>query len=154
LPKKSTEIIIQFKEIKNNLYEDANLLPNLLVIHVQPKEGVFFQFNAKEPGTIPKIGPVQMDFCQNCLVGFNSPEAYERLLFDCMRGDATLFARWDEVYHSWKFIDSILTHWQADSPNFPNYLPNTYGPTASDDLLAKANHHWINISEEGNFEDL
>ena len=63
------------------------------------------QFNTKKPRTINTIVPVQMDFCQNCEIGFNSPEAYERLLFDVLRGDSTLFTRWDEVEISWKLID-------------------------------------------------
>jgi glucose-6-phosphate 1-dehydrogenase len=146
MPNKSTEIIIQFKQPHNHLYKDEEqLAPNLLVIHVQPKEGVFFQFNAKEPGTEPQIVPVQMDFCQNCQIGINSPEAYERLLLDVMKGDATLFARWDEVYYSWRFIDTILEAWNNEEPHFPNYASNTHGPKEADELLAKDGKQWINL---------
>lgn len=142
LPVKTTEIIIEFKKPINNLYEDIKT-PNYLVIRVQPKEGVFFQFNAKVPGTIQKIVPVQMDFCQNCQVGLNSPEAYERLIYDITRGDLTLFARWDEVEASWVFIDDIIKYRRESKPNFPNYKPGEWGPEKADEILKKDNHKWI-----------
>ncbi|AKL95678.1 glucose-6-phosphate 1-dehydrogenase Zwf [Clostridium aceticum] len=146
MPEKSTEIIIQFKSIENILYfKEKALQPNLLVIRIQPKEGVFFQFNAKEPGTQQKIIPVQMDFCQNCRMGINSPEAYERLIYDVMRGDSTLFARWDEVEYSWRFVDNILEAWRNQKPDFPNYGAGTWGPKEADILLNKDKRSWINI---------
>jgi glucose-6-phosphate 1-dehydrogenase len=149
MPKKSTEIVIQFKQTENPLYDKEEAkTPNILVIHVQPVEGVYLQFNAKEPGTRHKIIPVQMAFCQNCQVGINSPEAYERLLFDVMRGDATLFARWDEVLYSWEFIDSIIDVWNKAEPNFPNYKSGSYGPETADQLLEKDGKEWINIKED------
>ena len=148
MPRKSTEVIIQFKDVHNNLYSHVpNLEPNLLVIRVQPQEGVFLQFNAKKPGNEDIIVPVQMDFCQNCEIGINSPEAYERLLYDVMKGDQTLFARWDEVYESWKFIDTILDVWKEEEPDFPNYPANTYGPKEADELLARDGKKWLNIHE-------
>ena len=76
-----------------------------------------------------------MDFCQNCEIGFNSPEAYERLLFDVMRGDATLFARWDEVEYSWKFIDQIIEFWQNENPPLHIYEENTWGPKEAEKLF-------------------
>lgn len=148
MPKKTTEIVIKFKEVASPLYPGENLSNNLLVIKVQPMEGVFFQFNAKKPGTKQEIIPVQMDFCQNCQIGINSPEAYERLLYDVMRGDATLFARWDEVLYSWKFVDTILNAWKKHQPYFPNYPSGTWGPIEADELLAQNNHAWINLEGE------
>ncbi|MDF2698891.1 MAG: glucose-6-phosphate 1-dehydrogenase [Haloplasmataceae bacterium] len=145
MPKKSTEIVIKFNKSDNLLYDSTHLSDNLLVIKVQPMEGVFFQFNAKKPGTQHKIIPVQMDFCQNCQVGINSPEAYERLLFDVMRGDQTLFARWDEVEYSWKFVDHIIEKWIKEEPHFPNYKTGTWGPIEADELLTEDNHEWINL---------
>jgi len=142
MPKKTTEIVIEFKQ-SNTLYQKENLSPNMLVIKIQPMEGVFFQFNAKKPGTEPKIIPVQMDFCQNCQIGFNSPEAYERLLFDVMRGDATLFARWDEVEYSWKYVDAIISAWEKNKSIFPNYESGTWGPKEADELLRKDLKSWI-----------
>lgn len=146
--KKETEIIIQFKAIKNGLYPEVVNLPNFLVIKIQPSEGIFFQFNAKKPGTQSLIVPVQMDFCQNCQTGINSPEAYERLLFDVIRGDATLFARWDEVKSSWEFIDSIMTHWANHPETLSFYPDNTWGPIASDELMRQWGYQWINLGEK------
>ncbi|MBB6214434.1 glucose-6-phosphate 1-dehydrogenase [Anaerosolibacter carboniphilus] len=145
MPEKSTEILIQFKTMENILYfKDKQLQPNILVIRIQPMEGIFFQFNAKEPGTRQRIIPVEMDFCQNCRVGINSPEAYERLLYDVMRGDRTLFARWDEVEYAWKFVDNILEAWKNHPPIFPNYEAGTWGPGEADKLLQKDHRNWIN----------
>ncbi len=146
MPKKSTEIIIQFKMPDNLLYDDLHdLTPNTLVIKIQPTEGVYLQFNAKKPGTRKEIIPVNMDFCQNCEIGINSPEAYERLLYDVMRGDATLFARWDEVEYSWQFIDKLIETWQKKEPDFPNYEAGTYGPKEADMLLKNDNKEWLKI---------
>lgn len=147
LPKKSTEIIVQFKSIPEILYwkEFENLKPNLLVIRIQPMEGIFMQFNAKKPGTETQIIPVQMDFCQNCEIGSNSPEAYERLLYDVMKGDSTLFTRWDEVEYSWRFIDTIAKAWEREKPLFPNYDAGTWGPKEADELLRKDGRKWWNL---------
>lgn len=147
LPVKSTEIIVQFKPLPGILFfkENGGLTPNLLVIKIQPEEGVFLQFNAKKPGTVNKIIPVQMDFCQNCQIGSNSPEAYERLIYDVIRGDSTLFARWDEVEYSWKYVDKIAEVWRNETPNFPNYEPMTWGPEDAEKLLQRDNFKWWNI---------
>ncbi|MCK9470611.1 MAG: glucose-6-phosphate dehydrogenase [Bacilli bacterium] len=133
LPRKSTEIIIEFKDVEGSPYTNAE--PNILVFKIQPDEGLFLSFNTKRIGNTTDLIPVKMDFCQNCEVGFNSPEAYERLLFDVMRGDATLFARWDEVEHSWKFIDSIIDYWKRKNPKLYIYEDNSWGPKEADKLL-------------------
>lgn len=135
LPRKSTEIIIEFKDTPYNLYTTA--ARNLLVFKIQPEEGVFLNFNAKKIGNTSELVPVKMDFCQNCEVGFNTPEAYERLLFDVMRGDATLFARWDEVEYSWKFIDTIANYWQKSNPKLFIYKDNSSGPDDNFEYLEK-----------------
>ncbi len=147
LTHKSTEIIVEFKSEAHPAYKEefAGLLPNLLVIRIQPLEGVFFQFNAKRPGTEHNIVPVQMDYCQNCQLGNNSPEAYERLLYDIMRGDSTLFTRWDEVEYSWRFIDKIAEQWAEEEPAFPNYVAGTQGPEAAQKLLEDDGRHWWEI---------
>ncbi|SNX52705.1 glucose-6-phosphate dehydrogenase [Thermoanaerobacterium sp. RBIITD] len=152
LPVKSTEIIVQFKPLPGILFfkENGGLTPNLLVIKIQPEEGVFLQFNAKKPGTSNKIIPVQMDFCQNCQVGSNSPEAYERLIYDALRGDSTLFTRWDEVEYSWKYVDKIAEVWRNEKPNFPNYEAGTWGPIEADKLILKDNFKWWNIGGSNN----
>ena len=147
LKTKSTEIVVQFKTLKNVLYfkEFEDLQPNLLVIKVQPREGVFFQFNGKKPGVGNTIIPVQMDFCQNCQFENNSPEAYERLLYEVMKGDSTLFTRWDEVEYSWKFVDTILGTWRNIKPQFPNYESGGWGPRAADELLERDGRFWWNL---------
>lgn len=147
LPLKSTEIIIEFKPLPGILYfkEFDGLAPNLLVIKIQPLEGVFFQFNAKEPGAKNKIIPVQMNFCQNCSEESNSPEAYERLLADIIQGDSTLFTRWDEVDYSWKYVDPITKVWNESPPNFPNYSAGAWGPEAADRLLKADGRQWRQI---------
>ena len=98
----------------------------------------------KKPGEGRDIIPVNMDFCQNCVVGYNSQEAYERLLLDAMKGDKTLFTRWDEVMYSWRFIDSISSKWQKERPDFPNYEAYSFGPKEADELLQKDNREWVN----------
>jgi glucose-6-phosphate 1-dehydrogenase len=147
LKNKSTEIVIQFKSLRNVLYfkEFEDLQPNLLVIKVQPKEGVFFQFNGKKPGVGNTIIPVQMDFCQNCQFENNSPEAYERLIFEVMKGDSTLFTRWDEVEYSWRFVDTIAEVWRNSKADFPNYQSGSWGPDAADELLRQDGRFWWNI---------
>lgn len=147
LPRKSTEVIIQFKELPGILYfkDYKGQVANLLVIHVQPMEGVSFQFNAKKPGPTNELIPVQMDFCQNCREGYNSPEAYERLLYDVMRGDSTLFTRWDEVEYAWRYIDQIALGWKARDLKVEPYTAGSWGPSSADELLRRDGLEWINI---------
>jgi glucose-6-phosphate 1-dehydrogenase len=144
---KSTEIIVQFKSIPNVLYskEYEKLDPNLLVIGVQPREGIYFKFNNKRPGTENFIIPVEMDFCQSCQFESNTPEAYERLIFDVMNGDNTLFTSWNEVEYSWKFVDNIASQWGSENLNLPVYESGSYGPREADELLLKDNRHWWNL---------
>ncbi len=148
LPQKYAEIVISFKRLPGVLYfEQEDLGPNVLVIRLQPDEGIYLQFNAKRPGTPSLIQPVSMDFCQNCHNGFNSPEAYERLLYDVMRGDSTLFTRWDEVEYSWRFVDQIAQWWEEDGGAIPVYASNSWGPQASAELLKKEGRDWLRFIE-------
>ena len=144
---KSTEIIIQFKSVPKVLYskEFSSLSPNLLVIGVQPREGIYFKFNTKRPGTENFIIPVDMDFCQTCQFESNTPEAYERLLSDVMNGDNTLFSSWDEVEYSWKFVDTISSQWDNNNLVLPNYKSGSFGPKEAEKLLTKDNRHWWNL---------
>lgn len=144
---KTTQIVVQFKSLPGTLYFKGQdtLEPNLLVIKIQPGEGAFFQFNVKRPGAGNSIVPVQMDFCQNCNFENNSPEAYERLISDVIKGDSTLFTRWDEVHHSWKYVDNILKQWRETDINYPNYASGTWGPEEANELLARNGHKWWNI---------
>jgi len=147
MKKKSTEIIIQFKSIPKFLYskEFDNLNSNLLVIGVQPREGIYLKFNTKRPGTDNFIIPVEMDFCQTCQFESNTPEAYERLLFEVMNGDNTLFTSWDEVEYSWRFVDNISSQWGSEKLSLPNYESGSFGPKESDELLLRDNRHWWNL---------
>jgi glucose-6-phosphate 1-dehydrogenase len=150
MPEKATYIIIEFKSMPEFLFfkEYNGMAPNLLVIKIQPDEGVSFQFNAKKPGTINEIENVNMEFCQNCRYGANSPEAYERLITDVLRDDPTLFTRWDEIENSWRFVDSITDAWKSQTPEFPNYEPRTYGPIDAAMLPVKDGRKWWNFAEE------
>ena len=121
---------------------EPRLRPNLLVIKVQPEEGVALQFNAKKMGATEGVVPVRMDFCQNCELPHNSPEAYERLIADAIRGDTTLFTRWDEVEYQWRFIDTIIKTWQDTEPGFPNYEAGTWGPEEAEALLRRDGRRW------------
>jgi glucose-6-phosphate 1-dehydrogenase len=144
LARRSAEVVIEFKSMPGVLYfaSEPRLQPNLLVIKVQPEEGVALQFNAKKMGGTEGIVPVKMEFCQNCEFPHHSPEAYERLIADAIRGDTTLFTRWDEVEHQWRFIDSIVEVWQEASPSFPNYGAGTWGPREADELLRQDGRQW------------
>ncbi|MCL6445439.1 MAG: glucose-6-phosphate dehydrogenase [Alicyclobacillus sp.] len=141
MARKSTEIVIHFKDMPKHLYfnQDGNLGPNLLVIRVNPVEGMYIQLNAKRPGTDGTVIPVAMEFSQQ---QDNSPEAYERLLYDAMRGDSTVFTLWDEVSLAWKFVDPIAEAFASGSPALETYAAGSWGPDASKGLLASDGYHW------------
>ncbi|MEC0729304.1 glucose-6-phosphate dehydrogenase [Bacillus spizizenii] len=147
MKEKSTKIVVQFKDIPMNLYygNENNMNPNLLVIHIQPDEGITLYLNAKKIGGAAHAQPIKLDYCSNCNDELNTPEAYEKLIHDCLLGDATNFAHWDEVALSWNFVDSISETWAANKILSPNYESGSMGPKESDDLLAKDGLHWWNI---------
>ena len=147
LEKRGTQIVIQFLDIPSIAYYNqySGLDPNRLVIEIQPREGVRLKFNGKDPGSKDIILPVEMDFCQNCDIGSVSPDAYERLLFDVMEGDSTLFTRWDELEYAWRIIDKITRGWEGQPTAFPNYEAGTWGPWESDLLINKDGRKWINL---------
>ncbi|WP_221884986.1 glucose-6-phosphate dehydrogenase [Peribacillus cavernae] len=142
---KSTKIVVQFKDIPMNLYynTEETLQPNLLVIHIQPEEGITLLLNAKKTGGDVKSTPVQLSYSNKSTDQLNTPEAYEKLLFASMRGDATNFTHWDEVALSWKFVDSISEVWEnTKESSFPNYEAGTSGPRPADELLESDGHFW------------
>lgn len=151
LSEKSTKIVVQFKDIPMDLYfnnSDQKQHQNLLVIHIQPKEGITLYLNAKKSGKNVQTTPIKLDYCNNCLDGFNTPEAYEKLLYDCMRGDATNFTHWDEVALSWRFADQISEVWENQiATSFPNYPAGTIGPIKADHLLAKDDFSWWSLTD-------
>ncbi|TFE19522.1 glucose-6-phosphate dehydrogenase [Cohnella luojiensis] len=155
LPVKSTEIVIEFKNVPNNVLfaKRQNLSPNLLVIRVNPMEGIYIRFNAKKPGNDMTVQPVAMEFCQSCQVGLNTPEAYERLIFDAARGDHTYFTRWDELAVAWKLIDPIAAAWRENEGKDLQFYPaGSWGPEKSEDLLTREGFHWwpVNGQDEDN----
>ncbi|MGM9923033.1 MAG: glucose-6-phosphate dehydrogenase [Bacillus sp. (in: firmicutes)] len=147
---KSTKIVVQFKDIPMNLYYNPaeELSPNLLVIHIQPNEGVTFHLNMKKSGQKGFTTPIRLNYSNQSVDRMNTPEAYEKLLYDCMRGDTTNFTHWDEVALSWKFVDGIAAVWkETPAPFFPNYQAGTMGPDASDELLAQDGNKWWPIED-------
>nr|WP_044747921.1 glucose-6-phosphate dehydrogenase [Bacillus alveayuensis] len=152
MTEKSTKIVVQFKDVPMNLYyrTSETIAPNLLVIHIQPDEGITLHLNAKKSGETMKTTPIKLDYCNNCIDGINTPEAYEKLLYDCMRGDATNFTHWDEVAASWSFVDPISEVWEnTKAIDFPNYEAGSMGPKAADELLQKDGFHWWPIHYNG-----
>ncbi|MCB1232877.1 MAG: glucose-6-phosphate dehydrogenase [Verrucomicrobiae bacterium] len=148
LPKKSTEISIHFKHAPKVLF---NALPgaeaapgNVLVIRIQPNEGISLGMRSKLPGPAARLQPVKMDFEYQTAFGGSGPEAYERLLLDAMAGDATLFARDDEVEQAWAFIDEIENAWHKSSnpPPMAEYPAGSWGPKEADLLLKERDHQW------------
>ena len=144
LPKSATEISVHFKKAPPVLFNKELCDQNVLVIRIQPDEGISLRIHAKVPGASFRIEPVKMDFHYGTSFGKASPEAYERLLLDAMSGDATLFARRDEVEEAWAFIDPIEEAWHAkkDAPGLFLYPAGSWGPEEADDLLARDGRAW------------
>ncbi|HLI06306.1 MAG TPA: glucose-6-phosphate dehydrogenase [Ktedonobacteraceae bacterium] len=148
LPTRCTEVTIQFKRVPHQLYKPSatqGLQPNLIVIRIQPDEGIALRFAAKIPGAESHLASVNMDFNYTSAFGIESPDAYERLIADAMEGDSTLFIRRDEIEQSWKIIDSITSVWKTMPPDtaYP-YPAGTWGPKEADALIEKDGRHWYN----------
>jgi glucose-6-phosphate 1-dehydrogenase len=118
--------------------------PNQLVLTLQPNEGVSLQLAAKIPGTRMRLTPVNMEFLYGTTFLSQSPEAYERLILDAMRGDATLFTRNDEVEAQWRIIDPIVSAWTASGDGLATYASGSQGPDAAERLLV-GEDHWRTI---------
>lgn len=147
LPKRMTEIAVQFKQVPSLLFQNTSidrLTPNFLVLRIQPDEGINFQFGAKIPGPTMQIGTVKMDFCYADYFGTTPSTGYETLLYDCAIGDATLFQRKDNVELGWSIVSPILDVWGATPPrNFPNYAAGTWGPSQADKLIQQDGRSWL-----------
>src|SRR5688572_4034688 len=152
MSERHSSITIQFNKAPFVLFRDTTvdrLRTNRIEIHIQPDEGITLHFGAKIPGPIVKIGAVDMDFDYVDHFGKQITTGYERLLFDCMIGDATLFQRADMVEASWQVVDPILEIWKAiPARDFPNYSAGTWGPAAADELLAAEGRAWKNPVNE------
>jgi len=149
LPKRVTEIAIQFRRAPFVLFRDTpveKLSHNSLVMHIQPDEGISLRFGAKVPGPTVKVGPVNMDFKYVDYFGSEPSTGYERLLYDGMIGDATLFQRADMVEAGWSIVSPVLDVWKAlPARNFPNYKSGTWGPREADDLMKRDGRRWRDI---------
>jgi glucose-6-phosphate 1-dehydrogenase len=145
LARRETTIAIQFKRAPHPPFEDGaseGLRPNVLLIHVQPNEGVSLAIGAKVPGQGMTIRTVHMDFLYGGTFREGLPDAYERLILDAMLGDQTLFTRSDEIEEQWGLVDAIVGLWRRDRLSFPNYAAGTWGPTASDELIHRDGRSW------------
>jgi glucose-6-phosphate 1-dehydrogenase len=145
LPRRETTIAIQFKRAPHPPFEETaaeGLRPNVLLIHVQPNEGMSLAVGAKVPGQGMRIRTVHMDFLYGSAFRGGLPEAYERLILDAMLGDATLFTRADEIEEQWALVDAIIAAWQRDRPSFPNYPAGTWGPPSADELIHRDGRSW------------
>jgi glucose-6-phosphate 1-dehydrogenase len=146
LKSRVSEIVIQFRRAPLVLFRETpveQLSPNLLILHIQPDEGISMKFGAKVPGPVVRLGSVDMDFNYADHFGAEPTTGYERLLYDCMIGDATLFQRADMVEAGWSVVEPVLDLWKALPPrNFPNYAAGTWGPKEADDLLIHDQRHW------------
>lgn len=153
LPLKATEVVVQFKNMPDNILfnRDHKLEPNLLVFRISPLEGIYIKINAKNPGSEWALVPVAMDFCQSEEVGINTPEAYERLLYDAIKGDSTYFTRWDEVALAWRFVDRIAAAWAESSEDLCHYAVDTWGPEKGRQLTEQDGFKWwpVNGQQEG-----
>jgi glucose-6-phosphate 1-dehydrogenase len=147
LAKRSTEIVIQFRRAPHMVFRERNLEPNRLVLNIQPDEGISVSFVAKRPGTEMSIGNVNMNFKYKEGFGEAPRSAYATLVNDCVRGDATLFDRGDNVEAAWALIDPILDVWTAaKSAAVPQYASGSWGPQESDTLLERDGRRWQNPS--------
>jgi len=149
LPAQYTEIVIQFKRAPYVMFKDTAveaIEPDMLVLRIQPNEGIQMSFGAKIPGPSMRVGTVNMDFSYADYFGNEPATGYETLIYDCMNGDATLFKHADTVEKGWEIVQSIMDVWAALPPrDFPNYAAGTWGPKAAGDLLKNDGRLWRRI---------
>lgn len=147
LAMKASEIVVQFKRPPEILFgKDAQyaLSPNLLVIRIQPNEGITLYLNSKTPGLETRLQPIELAFGYETTFGSNTPEAYERLILDALNGDGTLFIRGDEAETSWGLLSPVLDYWQDQrSKGLESYAAGTWGPISADKLLLSRGHEWL-----------
>lgn len=147
-----TEIAVHLKRTPQALFArkpDEEIDPNSIVLRIQPNEGISVTFGAKRPGFEMQTTTVDMDFCYHQAFGVEPPAAYETLLLDVMRGDATLFTRGDEVEHQWRLITPIEEAWATQrTPPLTRYAAGSDGPAAADQLLARNGHQWRGLTEK------
>ena len=147
MDKRRTQIVIEFKRLPGvNFYtEFKDEPPNLLVIEVQPKEGMYFQINAKRPGNDFLIDQVEMNYAQSSRFQGNVPEAYEQLILEAFRSNSSLFTRWDELEQSWLFVESVEKMCHPESGHYPTYPALSRGPKRADQMLEEEGRTWREI---------
>lgn len=147
-----TEVAIQFKQAPTIMFEGTDveeLRPDMLVLRIQPNEGIQMSFGAKIPGPTMRIGTVNMDFSYEDYFGNKPATGYETLIYDCMNGDATLYKHAETVEKGWGIVQSVLDVWNALPPrDFPNYAAGTWGPPAAGDLTKNDGRLWRRIDTE------
>jgi glucose-6-phosphate 1-dehydrogenase len=147
LPARISEVMVQFQPVPHQVFPASTAMdwhPNRLIIAIQPEEGILLRFVAKYPGLEMRLAPVIMQFYYRQAFQKPSPEAYETLLLDIIRGDTTLFMRADQAEAAWSVISPVLDVWQTSEPmDFPNYQSGTWGPEAADALIAQDGRSWI-----------
>jgi glucose-6-phosphate 1-dehydrogenase len=147
MPTRVSEVSIQFRAVPHQTFHSTTLLdwhPNRLIIAIQPEEGIFLRFQSKYPGLTMRLSPVMMQFYYRETFKVAPPEAYETLLLDVMRGDATLFMRDDQVEEAWSVLSPILDVWSEMRPtDFPNYPAGTWGPEEAEVLIAQDGFSWV-----------
>jgi glucose-6-phosphate 1-dehydrogenase len=145
---RSSEIIVEFvspPDVMFNPGGNDGFTPNLIAICIQPNESIHLRFETKVPDTVSESKSVNMDFCYSqAFPDISLPDAYERLLLDALKGDASLFARSDGIEASWRIIDPVIKAWEsdADAPSLEKYEKGGWGPAAADELLARQGHKW------------
>ncbi|MCS4485488.1 glucose-6-phosphate dehydrogenase [Staphylococcus americanisciuri] len=144
MKRKCIQVVVEFKEVPMNLYydKDQHLDSNLLVINIQPNEGVSIHLNGKKYVQGIETEPVQLSYSMSAQDKMNTVDAYENLLYDCLKGDATNFTHWEELKSTWKFVDVIQDAWNKFEPEFPNYTSGTNGPLDSHLLLSRDGFKW------------
>lgn len=130
---RETQVVVQFKAV-------GDVPGNVLIIKIQPDEGVYFQFSAKKPGTEQELQQISLDFCQSCILEnrINTPEAYERLLDACFRGDRSLFSQWEQIVVSWNFVNDLLKKYHEQGSPLYTYPQGSMGPKEADEFV-----NWI-----------
>ena len=148
MPKRATEIAIQFKEVPLRLFREStgDPAPNVLAMRIQPDEGIMLRFAAKVPGLGLDVRAVNMDFAYGTSFAVDSPDAYETLILDALLGDASLFTRADEVEAAWSVVTPIINSWaDMPAPHFPDYAAGTWGPEAATELIERDGRRWRRI---------
>ncbi|MBQ5151819.1 glucose-6-phosphate dehydrogenase [Macrococcoides caseolyticum] len=144
MKEKEIRVVVEFKEMPMNLYyqKDKELDSNLLVINIQPNEGIELHLNARKYIEGIDTEPVKLSYAMTTQDKMNTVDAYEGLIYDCLRGDATNFTHWEELKATWSYVDTVAEYWDNNPAPFPNYPAGSNGPIKSELLLSRDNFHW------------